>query len=189
MDAWAVLGVAPGSSERAVRAAYLRRARELHPDVGGSDEAMRQLNVAYEEVLAGPQPVPPPPPRPQPPGPPPPPGPRPPRPTPPGPSTPRGPRRPFYKRKRYWIGAFAFSVVVAASGITEESSPSPKPAIYNLIGRCITLVDHEIVDVVPCAGPHDAWVVDVRRLPEFCPPIADDHVGAGNYLICLNREK
>jgi curved DNA-binding protein CbpA len=31
-------------------AAYRRRAKECHPDVGGSNDAMRALNAALDEV-------------------------------------------------------------------------------------------------------------------------------------------
>ncbi len=185
MDPWAVLGVPPGSSDRAIRAAYLRLSRIRHPDMGGSDGAMQELNAAYEAALrfvAAPVTAPPPPPR------------EPfvapaaPRPAPP--PRPARPKRPFYKKKRYYVAAVLAVALIGFTGISEEAPPRrPKDEIYKLIGRCVLLVDREINAVVPCNHPHDAWVVDVQRLPEFCPPLADDHLLVENYLICLNREK
>jgi hypothetical protein len=47
-----ILGLTPPSTEAEVRAAYRRKARELHPDVGGDAAAFVLLNAAYEEALA-----------------------------------------------------------------------------------------------------------------------------------------
>ena len=52
-DHYAILGVAPGSDENEIRAAYRARARELHPDLGGSAAQMTLLNNSYE-VLSDP---------------------------------------------------------------------------------------------------------------------------------------
>ncbi len=46
-----ILGVATGSSFVELRAAYLKLAKQLHPDCGGSNEAMYRLNAAYREAL------------------------------------------------------------------------------------------------------------------------------------------
>jgi hypothetical protein len=51
----AVLGVAPGASSAEIRAAYKRRALATHPDQGGSAEAFRAVQRAYEK-LSGKQP-------------------------------------------------------------------------------------------------------------------------------------
>jgi hypothetical protein len=45
-----VLGIAPGSRMKRIKAAYRQKARECHPDHGGSDEAMARLNEAYERL-------------------------------------------------------------------------------------------------------------------------------------------
>ena len=54
MEDYEVLGVLPGASQEVIRAAYKRRALEVHPDRGGSDEAFRKVQDAYEQ-LASPQ--------------------------------------------------------------------------------------------------------------------------------------
>lgn len=47
---WVVLGVMDGSSREVIERAYRDKARYLHPDAGGSHEAMAELNVAYEQA-------------------------------------------------------------------------------------------------------------------------------------------
>lgn len=47
----AVLGLGPGATIEQVKAAYRRKAVEIHPDRGGTDAAMAQLNEAYEAAL------------------------------------------------------------------------------------------------------------------------------------------
>ena len=49
-SAHGVLGVAPGASSAEIRAAYKRRALATHPDQGGSDEAFRAVQRAYERL-------------------------------------------------------------------------------------------------------------------------------------------
>jgi hypothetical protein len=59
-DPWGVLGVAPGSSLAAARAARRRLAKQLHPDVdGGQVEAMTEVNRALAQIerLAGAEPA------------------------------------------------------------------------------------------------------------------------------------
>jgi curved DNA-binding protein CbpA len=46
-----LLGVEDNATKRAVKNAYRRKARKLHPDVGGDAEAFRQLYAAYRAVL------------------------------------------------------------------------------------------------------------------------------------------
>lgn len=46
----AILGLEPGASGDEIRAARDRKARECHPDQGGSDEAMAAVNEAYERL-------------------------------------------------------------------------------------------------------------------------------------------
>lgn len=50
-DPYTVLGVAQGASLDQVRAAYRRACKTRHPDMGGSHEAMVELNAAYAFVL------------------------------------------------------------------------------------------------------------------------------------------
>ena len=49
-DPYRTLGVSPRSSPAAIRDRYRELALKNHPDVGGSEETMRALNLAYERV-------------------------------------------------------------------------------------------------------------------------------------------
>lgn len=73
-DPFAVLGLAPGASLEQVRAARRRLAKEAHPDHGGDEARMREINAAFDAAVKAvlrpsPAPVPPsaPPPAPAPP--------------------------------------------------------------------------------------------------------------------------
>ena len=44
------LDVSPRASDDEVREAYLKLARQHHPDYGGSDEQMAVINAAYEQA-------------------------------------------------------------------------------------------------------------------------------------------
>jgi len=46
-----LLGIAVGSTKRDIRNAYRRKARKLHPDVGGDPDAFKQLHDAYRALL------------------------------------------------------------------------------------------------------------------------------------------
>ncbi len=52
-DYYRILQVHPEASFEVIQAAYRRLARQRHPDSGGSDAAMQELNEAYE-VLSDP---------------------------------------------------------------------------------------------------------------------------------------
>ena len=47
-----LLGVNQEANKREVKNAYRRKARKLHPDVGGDEAAFKQLHDAYRRVLA-----------------------------------------------------------------------------------------------------------------------------------------
>ncbi len=51
-DPFGVLGLGPSATLAEARAARKRLALELHPDRGGDDERMRQVNAAFEAVVA-----------------------------------------------------------------------------------------------------------------------------------------
>jgi len=46
-----LLGIAVGATKRDIRNAYRRKARKLHPDVGGDPDAFKQLHDAYRALL------------------------------------------------------------------------------------------------------------------------------------------
>jgi len=48
-----VLGLTPGVSQKIIRQRYIKLARKAHPDNGGSDQSMQELNAAYERVMNG----------------------------------------------------------------------------------------------------------------------------------------
>jgi hypothetical protein len=53
VDAYSVLGLSVGASDAEVAAAYRRMAKEWHPDVHGTEAALRRMvaiNAAYEEL-------------------------------------------------------------------------------------------------------------------------------------------
>lgn len=52
---FAVLGVGPGATEADLRQAYLRKAREAHPDRGGNPEAFKRLRLAYDTLRDAPK--------------------------------------------------------------------------------------------------------------------------------------
>ena len=45
-----ILGLDPTAPDELVKLVYRHLARRLHPDAGGSTEAMARLNGAYEEI-------------------------------------------------------------------------------------------------------------------------------------------
>lgn len=48
---WDILGLRPGASEAEITAAYRAKARASHPDAGGSERAMSDLNRARDEAM------------------------------------------------------------------------------------------------------------------------------------------
>ena len=48
---WSLLGLTAGASLEDIKRAYRMRALQAHPDRGGSDEAFRALQSAYESAL------------------------------------------------------------------------------------------------------------------------------------------
>jgi curved DNA-binding protein CbpA len=48
-----ILGIDPDANEEEVKRAYRRRAKETHPDRGGSAEGFLLVRTAYEEIKAG----------------------------------------------------------------------------------------------------------------------------------------
>jgi len=51
-DPFAVLGIEFGAPLSEIRSARRRLARDLHPDHGGSEEAMKSLNAAFDAAVA-----------------------------------------------------------------------------------------------------------------------------------------
>ena len=48
---WKVLGVALNATPEQIKEAYRRKSLECHPDRGGTDQAMAEMNLAYAEAL------------------------------------------------------------------------------------------------------------------------------------------
>ena len=49
-DYYAILGVSRDADQSEIKKAYRKKARELHPDYGGDEEAFKELSVAYETL-------------------------------------------------------------------------------------------------------------------------------------------
>jgi DnaJ-domain-containing protein 1 len=49
---WNVLGVTINATPEQVQEAYRAKAKLVHPDLGGTDAEMAQVNLAYEEAQA-----------------------------------------------------------------------------------------------------------------------------------------
>lgn len=52
VDYYELLGVKPTTDIPQIRKAYLLKAKEHHPDAGGSTETMQQLNKAYKTLTS-----------------------------------------------------------------------------------------------------------------------------------------
>jgi len=52
MDPYAELGLPPGAPREDIAAAYRRLAKEYHPDRGGAEDRMAQINAAYDLLRA-----------------------------------------------------------------------------------------------------------------------------------------
>lgn len=50
-DPYDILGVAQGASLDEIKAAFRRASKKKHPDLGGTDEEMTELNIAYAFIL------------------------------------------------------------------------------------------------------------------------------------------
>lgn len=48
---WQVLGISPDASEEEIKSAYRQRAKDCHPDAGGTAERFQQLQQAYSDAL------------------------------------------------------------------------------------------------------------------------------------------
>ncbi len=48
-----LLGVTPSASKKEIREAYLRKAKQYHPDKGGDPDMMRALTEAYRKLSEG----------------------------------------------------------------------------------------------------------------------------------------
>lgn len=57
-EAEAILNVSPGASQEEIKSAYKKKALKTHPDQGGSAEAFRYIQRAYELLTKGPNPRP-----------------------------------------------------------------------------------------------------------------------------------
>lgn len=51
MTWYEVLSVPQNASKDAITEAYRQKAKQMHPDTGGTTEAMTKLNVAYDQAL------------------------------------------------------------------------------------------------------------------------------------------
>ncbi len=51
MDYYALLDVAISAEPRQIRAAYIRLAKQHHPDVGGQATDMERFNIAYRTLI------------------------------------------------------------------------------------------------------------------------------------------
>lgn len=49
-DPYKILGIDPDAEDVVVTAAYKAKAKKYHPDSGGSQEKMAEINRAYEEI-------------------------------------------------------------------------------------------------------------------------------------------
>ncbi|WP_051609745.1 DnaJ domain-containing protein [Terasakiella pusilla] len=52
-EALDILGLEPDACEAEIKAAYYRKIKEVHPDLGGSDELAARINRAKEVLLKG----------------------------------------------------------------------------------------------------------------------------------------
>jgi len=52
VDYYKLLEIEPNASSIQIRKAFLQKAKQHHPDVGGSTESMRLLNTAYKTLTS-----------------------------------------------------------------------------------------------------------------------------------------
>ena len=52
VDYYKMLGLEPSANSIQIRQAFIHKAKQNHPDVGGSTETMRHLNAAYKTLAS-----------------------------------------------------------------------------------------------------------------------------------------
>jgi len=52
VDYYVLLGVTPAADLATIRRAFIAKAKEHHPDAGGTTEYMQQLNTAYKTLIS-----------------------------------------------------------------------------------------------------------------------------------------
>jgi DnaJ-class molecular chaperone len=57
MDPYTVLGINNNASEKEIKNAYKKLAREHHPDKGGSEEKFKEIGGAYTQIMKGSDPL------------------------------------------------------------------------------------------------------------------------------------
>jgi hypothetical protein len=184
LDPYAVLGVGRSATAAEIRAAYLRRSKELHPDHfaeaspeqrAAATRAMQDLTAAYdmvrdrvepERVAASP---------------------------PPQTHTYYATAPPRRNRRLVIIGlavlALMSGLVLAGSGSSKPPVPDPERAddLSAFKGLCITLEPSgRFKDIVDCTRPHDARVVDVVDRGVPCPIWSDRTLPGSRQDLCLD---
>jgi hypothetical protein len=53
MADYEVLGLTPPSTSKAIRAAFIAKARQTHPDKGGTGSDFRKVRDAYNRIISG----------------------------------------------------------------------------------------------------------------------------------------
>jgi hypothetical protein len=185
MNPYAVLGVDPTATDAEIREAYLRRSKELHPDLSGPDgtRAMQELNAAYEQLRTRGATPPPPPtaswtPR---------------------PTTYAAPAAAPPRRKR-WIALAVAAVVIGSAFalVNADSRPqhvtpaSPDATVdfTRVEGACLAYNDAgQLDDFVDCTRPHAARVMKVVDHGTACPVWTDSSIPGATKDLCLDTHQ